>query len=66
MKAIDIYNFRRNLIQNNFQNPDTNSNIISELVALVESANFIINTWTRFNVECLRQIENEKDKTLQP
>ena len=63
MKAIDIYNFRRNLIQNNFQNPDTHSNIISELVDLVESANFIINTWTKFNIGLLKQ-NNEKDKTL--
>jgi len=61
MKAIDIYNFRRKLLQSDFQNPNTSSNIISELVDLVESANFIINAWTRFNVECLKQIENGKN-----
>lgn len=60
MKAIDIYNFRRNLGMSNFIDFKTPCNIISELVDLKSDIDFIINGWTRIN---LGIIEHEKDKT---
>jgi len=62
MKAIDIYNFRRKLAQCNFHNIDTASNIITELIDLRDSIEFIVNSWTRLNID---RIKYEKDKTLQ-
>ena len=61
MKAIDIYNFRRNLGMSNFIDCDTPCNIISELVDLKSDIDFIINSWTKINLE---KIKYEKDKTL--
>ena len=61
MKAIDIYNFRRKLVMSNFVDCDTPCNIISELVDLKSDIDFIINGWTRINIE---KIKYEKDKTL--
>ena len=61
MRAIDIYNFRRNLSNSNFDNIETPSNIISELIDLKSSIDYIVQTWTQLN---LHKIKNEKDKTL--
>ena len=62
MRAIDIYNFRRKLIQCNFHNIDTASNIITELIDLRDSIEFIVNSWTRLNID---KIEYEQNKTIQ-
>ena len=61
MRAIDIYNFRRTLNNSNFDNIETPSNIISELIDLKSSIDYIVQTWTQLN---LHKIKNEKDKTL--
>jgi len=61
MKAIDIYNFRRNLIQCNYHNIDTPYNIIAELIDLRDSIEFIVNSWTRRNID---RIKYEQNKTL--
>lgn len=61
MRATDIYNFRRKLVQCNFHNIDTASNIITELIDLRDSIEFIVNSWTRLNID---RIEYEKNKTL--
>jgi hypothetical protein len=61
MKAIDIYNFRRDLNASNFINSETPCNIISELLDLKNDIDFITNGWTRVNLE---KIKYEKDKTL--
>jgi hypothetical protein len=62
MRAIDIYNFRRTLNNSNFHNIETPSNIISELIDLKNSIDYIVQTWTQLN---LYKIKNEKNKTLQ-
>ena len=62
MKAIDIYNFRRKLVQCNFHNIDTASNIITELIDLRDSIEFIVNSWTRLNID---RIKYEQNKTIQ-
>jgi hypothetical protein len=62
MRAIDIYNFRRKLAQCNFHNIDTASNIITELIDLRDSIEFIVNSWTRSNID---RIKYEEDKTIQ-
>ena len=61
MKAIDIYNFRRKLSQCNFHNIDTASNIITELIDLRDSIEFIVNSWTRLNID---RIKYEQNKTF--
>ena len=61
MRATDVYNFRRKLRMSNFVDCDTPCNIISELVDLKSDIDFIINGWTRINIE---KIKYEKDKTL--
>lgn len=61
MRAIDIYNFRRNLSMSKFTDCNTPCNIISELIDLKSDIDFIINGWTRINLE---KIKYEKDKTL--
>ena len=61
MRAIDIYNFRRNLGMSNFIDYDTPCNIISELVDLKSDIDFIINSWTRINLE---KIKYEKNKII--
>lgn len=61
MRAIDIYNFRRKLIQCNFHNIDTASNIITELIDLRDSIEFIVNSWTRLNID---RIKYEQNKTF--
>jgi hypothetical protein len=45
----------------NFVNYETPCNIISELVDLKSDIDFIINGWTRINLE---KIKYEKNKTL--
>ena len=62
MKAIDIYNFRRKLAQCNFHNINTTSNIITELIDLRDSIEFIVNSWTRLNID---KIKYEQNKTTQ-
>jgi len=62
MKAIDIYNFRRKLAQCNFHNINTTSNIITELIDLRDSIEFIVNSWTRLNID---RIKYEQNKTIQ-
>ena len=64
MRAIDIYNFRRNIEAANLHNGDTPINTIGELIALNDSINFIVNSWTRINLDKIKNYE--KDKTLQP
>ena len=61
MRAIDIHNFKRDLSMSKFIDCDTPCNIISELVDLKSDIDFIINGWTRINLE---KIKCEKDKTL--
>ena len=58
MTAKDIYNFRRKLKQANLYSSETKSNIISELVDLVDYANFLINHWTRTNIDIIRNEKN--------
>lgn len=61
MKAIDIYNFRRDLGMSNFVDCETPCNIISELIDLKNDIDFIVNGWTRINLE---KIKYEKDKII--
>lgn len=62
MRATDIYNFRRNIEQANLHNGDTPINIIAELIALNDSINFIINSWTQINLNRIK--DYERNKTL--
>ena len=62
MRATDVYNFRRNIEQANLYKIETPINIISELIALNDSINFIVNSWTNSNLFKIK--EYEKDKTL--
>ena len=59
MRATDVYNFRRNIEAANLYNGDTPINIIAELIALNDSINFIVNSWTRINLNRIKDYERD-------
>jgi len=60
MRATDVYNFRRNIEAANLHNGDAPINIIAELIALNDSINFIVNSWTRINLDRIKDYEKDK------
>lgn len=60
MRATDIYNFRRNIEQANLHKIETPINIISELIDLNNSINFIVNSWTNSNLFKIKEYDENK------
>ena len=49
MRAIDIYNFRRNLNASNFLNCKIGQNVIFELLDLKNDIDSIVSEWKKIN-----------------
>lgn len=54
MRAIDIYNFRRNLNASKFISYETPYNVILELLDLKNDIDSIISEWIRINLEKIK------------
>jgi hypothetical protein len=54
MRAIDIYNFRRNLNASKFISYETHYNVILELLDLKNDVDSIISGWIKINLDKIK------------